>query len=105
IACPCALGLATPLSVTVGVGKAAEMGILIRDADVLQSASKIDTVVFDKTGTLTQGAPKVQALYAFDHDQQHLRSLLLSAEQQSEHPLAKAIVADAQQHKAPMLKV
>ncbi|EHI9242481.1 copper-translocating P-type ATPase [Vibrio vulnificus] len=105
IACPCALGLATPLSVTVGVGKAAEMGILIRDADVLQSASKIDTVVFDKTGTLTQGAPKVQALYAFDHDQQHLRSLLLSAEQQSEHPLAKAIVADAQQHKAPMLEV
>ncbi len=105
IACPCALGLATPLSVTVGVGKAAEMGILIRDADVLQSASKIDTVVFDKTGTLTQGAPKVQALYAFDYDQQHLRSLLLSAEQQSEHPLAKAIVADALHHKAPELEV
>ncbi|HFQ5380856.1 TPA: copper-translocating P-type ATPase [Vibrio vulnificus] len=105
IACPCALGLATPLSVTVGVGKAAEMGILIRDADVLQSASKIDTVVFDKTGTLTQGAPKVQALYTFDYDQQHLRSLLLSAEQQSEHPLAKAIVADALNHKAPELEV
>ncbi|EIO3980081.1 cadmium-translocating P-type ATPase [Vibrio vulnificus] len=105
IACPCALGLATPLSVTVGVGKAAEMGVLIRDADVLQSASKIDTVVFDKTGTLTQGAPKVQALYAFDYDQQHLRSLLLSAEQQSEHPLAKAIVADALHHKAPELEV
>ena len=60
IACPCALGLATPLSVTVGVGKAAELGILIKDADVLQSASKIDAVVFDKTGTLTEGKPQVQ---------------------------------------------
>ncbi|MBE3653202.1 cation transporter [Vibrio navarrensis] len=100
IACPCALGLATPLSVTVGVGKAAEMGILIRDADVLQSASRINTVVFDKTGTLTQGAPSVQQLFAFNHDSSSLLSQLLSAEQHSEHPLAKAIVNYAKTQQA-----
>ncbi|MBE4599302.1 cation transporter [Vibrio navarrensis] len=100
IACPCALGLATPLSVTVGVGKAAEMGILIRDADVLQSASRINTVVFDKTGTLTQGAPSVQQLFAFNYDASSLLSLLLSAEQHSEHPLAKAIVNYAKRQQA-----
>ncbi|WP_394127651.1 copper-translocating P-type ATPase [Vibrio hepatarius] len=95
IACPCALGLATPLSVTVGVGKAAEMGILIRDANVLQSASKIDTVVFDKTGTLTEGKPQVQAIYALSGNEQELLSLSASVEQYSEHPLAKAIVNKA----------
>ncbi|TFH90754.1 heavy metal translocating P-type ATPase [Vibrio ouci] len=99
IACPCALGLATPLSVTVGVGKAAEMGILIRDANVLQSASKIDTVVFDKTGTLTEGKPQVQAIYALSGNEQELLSLSASVEQYSEHPLAKAIVNKAlEQH-------
>lgn len=86
--------------VTVGVGKAAEMGILIRDADVLQSASRINTVVFDKTGTLTQGAPSVQQLFAFNHNSSSLLSLLLSAEQQSEHPLAKAIVNYAKTQQA-----
>ncbi|EGA63518.1 heavy metal translocating P-type ATPase [Vibrio brasiliensis] len=97
IACPCALGLATPLSVTVGIGKAAEMGILIKDADVLQSASKIDTVVFDKTGTLTQGKPNVQNVYAVDDNSERLLTLTASIEQQSEHPLAKAIVGQANQ--------
>lgn len=97
IACPCALGLATPLSVTVGIGKAAEMGILIKDADVLQSASKIDTVVFDKTGTLTQGKPNVQNVYAVDDNSERLLTLTASIEQQSEHPLAKAIVSQANQ--------
>lgn len=97
IACPCALGLATPLSVTVGIGKAAEMGILIKDADVLQSASKIDTVVFDKTGTLTQGKPNVQNIYAVDDNSERLLTLTASIEQQSEHPLAKAIVSQANQ--------
>jgi len=92
IACPCALGLATPLSVTVGVGKAAEMGILIRDADVLQSASKINTVVFDKTGTLTEGKPQVQAVtFGENWDQPSLFPLIHAAETQSEHPLAKAL--------------
>lgn len=95
IACPCALGLATPLSVTVGVGKAAEMGILIRDANVLQSASKIDTVVFDKTGTLTEGKPQVQAIFSLTGNDHQLLSLSASVEQHSEHPLAKAIVDKA----------
>lgn len=98
IACPCALGLATPLSVTVGVGKAAEMGILIRDANVLQSASKINTVVFDKTGTLTQGKPSVQQLVAFNTDQQKVLSLAYALELQSEHPLAKAVCLYAKEN-------
>jgi len=105
IACPCALGLATPLSVTVGVGKAAEMGILIRDADVLQSASKIDTVVFDKTGTLTQGKPEVQAVFSLSEDEYQLLSLSASVEQHSEHPLAKAIVAKAQEQQIELVEV
>ncbi|MDN3609337.1 copper-translocating P-type ATPase [Vibrio ostreicida] len=96
IACPCALGLATPLSVTVGIGKAAEMGILIKDADVLQSASKVDTVVFDKTGTLTQGKPDVQHLFASNGNEEQLLVLAASLEQGSEHPLAKAIVRHSQ---------
>ncbi|WP_260259103.1 heavy metal translocating P-type ATPase [Vibrio intestinalis] len=97
IACPCALGLATPLSVTVGVGKAAELGILIRDADVLQSASKIDTVVFDKTGTLTQGTPSVESVFALNGSEQDLLLLAAGLEQHSEHPIAKAIVTNAKQ--------
>jgi Cu+-exporting ATPase len=97
IACPCALGLATPLSVTVGIGKAAEMGILIKDADVLQSASNIDTVVFDKTGTLTQGKPDVQHIFALNQDDHQLLIVAASIEQYSEHPLAKAIVKQAQE--------
>lgn len=105
IACPCALGLATPLSVTVGVGKAAEMGILIRDADALQSASKIDTVVFDKTGTLTEGKPKVQAIYSVDGDNNSLLALTASIEKQSEHPLAKAIVQAASEENLSLFEV
>ncbi|MCZ4295804.1 heavy metal translocating P-type ATPase [Vibrio sinaloensis] len=105
IACPCALGLATPLSVTVGIGKAAEMGILIKDADVLQSAGKIDTVVFDKTGTLTQGKPNVQSIYAVNGHSDQLLTLTASIEQQSEHPLAKAIVQQANQQSLPLFEV
>ncbi|WP_051680726.1 heavy metal translocating P-type ATPase [Vibrio rhizosphaerae] len=102
IACPCALGLATPLSVTVGVGKAAEMGILIRDAEVLQTTSHIDTVVFDKTGTLTEGKPKVQSVVCFGQEQHELLSIAYALEQQSEHPLAKAICEYARdKHIAP----
>ncbi|WP_187602651.1 copper-translocating P-type ATPase CopA [Vibrio cholerae] len=97
IACPCALGLATPLSITVGIGKAAEMGILIRDANVLQTASQIDTVVFDKTGTLTLGKPSIQSLNVMQGDENQLLALAYALEQQSEHPLAKAICDYAKQ--------
>ncbi len=91
IACPCALGLATPLSVTVGIGKAAEMGILIRDAEVLQKAGAIDTVVFDKTGTLTEGKPKVQEFKTLVQNSSEILSVAYALEQNSDHPLAKAI--------------
>ncbi|WP_017026035.1 cation transporter [Vibrio rumoiensis] len=104
IACPCALGLATPLSITVGVGKAAEMGILIKNAEVLQTASQIQTVVFDKTGTLTQGKPSVQQAFYFDDNgavsegnaedttnNVNLLSAVYNIESQSEHPLAQAV--------------
>ncbi|MDN3682603.1 heavy metal translocating P-type ATPase [Vibrio tapetis subsp. quintayensis] len=98
IACPCALGLATPLSVTVGIGKAAELGILIRDADVLQTASKISTVVFDKTGTLTEGKPQVQSVAFSDGwSEQKVYPLVYAAEVQSEHPLALALCQYTQQ--------
>ncbi len=100
IACPCALGLATPLSVTVGVGKAAELGILIKDADALQLASKVDTVVFDKTGTLTQGKPSVQRVFTHATSQDELLAMAYAAERQSEHPLAKAVCDFAKQQDA-----
>jgi Cu+-exporting ATPase len=105
IACPCALGLATPLSVTVGVGKAAELGILIKDADALQLASKVNTVVFDKTGTLTQGKPSVQQVFTQTTSQEELLALAYAAERQSEHPLAKAVCDYAKQHSTEDLEL
>ncbi|OOE67231.1 copper-translocating P-type ATPase [Salinivibrio sp. IB868] len=92
IACPCALGLATPLSVTAAVGRAAEVGVLIRDADALQTAAKLHTLVFDKTGTLTRGQPEVTHVKAINGDQERLMAIAASLEQHSEHPLAQAIV-------------
>ena len=82
----------------MGVGKAAELGILIKDADALQLASKIDTVVFDKTGTLTQGKPSVQQVFTHTTSQEELLGLAYAAERQSEHPLAKAVCDFANQH-------
>lgn len=92
IACPCALGLATPTAIMVGVGKGAENNILVRDAESLETGYKINTVVLDKTGTITEGKPVVTDLL-FEHntDETHFKNLLLSIEQQSEHPLAEAI--------------
>lgn len=93
IACPCALGLATPMSIIAGVGRAAELGVLVRDADALQKAADADTIVFDKTGTLTKGEPKVTALYTFnDITEPQAVRLAAGLEQGANHPLAKALL-------------
>lgn len=105
IACPCALGLATPISIMVGVGKAAEMGILIRNGDALQQAGKLTTIVLDKTGTVTEGKPAVtDVLLASDVDENDLLSLAASIEAGSEHPLAAAIVNHAKEKDLVLLK-
>ncbi|MDR9890820.1 copper-exporting P-type ATPase CopA [Pseudenterobacter timonensis] len=95
IACPCALGLATPMSIIAGVGRAAEFGVLVRDADALQRASTLDTLVFDKTGTLTEGKPQVVAVRTVDFAQAEALRLAASLEQGSSHPLARAILDKA----------
>ncbi len=96
IACPCALGLATPMSIMVGVGRAAQNGVLIRDAEALELMEKIDTLVVDKTGTLTEGRPKVVRIEPMPgFDASAVLQLLASVERASEHPLAAAIVAAA----------
>jgi Cu+-exporting ATPase len=97
IACPCALGLATPMSVMVGVGKAAEAGVLIRNGEALQAASKITTMIFDKTGTITEGAPKVTDIIIVNesYTEQYILTVAASIERGSEHPLAQAIVDSA----------
>jgi Cu+-exporting ATPase len=95
IACPCALGLATPTAIMVGTGVAAKHGILIKDAEALENAHRVDTVVFDKTGTLTQGRPRIIALKSIAEDDDALLRLAASAQQGSEHPLARAILDGA----------
>ena len=93
IACPCALGLATPISVMLGVGKAAELGVLVRNADALQVASKVDWVLVDKTGTLTQGKPSVVDFACFNGaDAEQIKAQAKAMEQASEHPLAAAVL-------------
>ncbi|HWS89853.1 MAG TPA: heavy metal translocating P-type ATPase [Pyrinomonadaceae bacterium] len=96
IACPCALGLATPISLMVGVGKAAEHGVLIRNGEALESASRLKTVVLDKTGTLTKGRPELtDVLPLGEFDEEELLRLAATADRRSEHPLAAAIVEGA----------
>ncbi|HEY4943714.1 MAG TPA: heavy metal translocating P-type ATPase [Rhizomicrobium sp.] len=103
IACPCALGLATPMSIMVGVGKGAQAGILIKNAQALERFEKIDTLVVDKTGTLTEGKPRVVAIVpAQGFDETILLSLAASLEQASEHPLAGAILAAAREKNIPL---
>ncbi|ODM74498.1 heavy metal translocating P-type ATPase [Bradyrhizobium elkanii] len=100
IACPCALGLATPMSIMVGVGRGAHSGILIRDAQALERMEGIDTLVIDKTGTLTEGKPKVvRVIAAAGFDESDLLRIAASVEQGSEHPLAHAIIAAARERK------
>lgn len=96
IACPCALGIATPAALMVGVGKGAELGILIRGAEYLERAEKLNTVVFDKTGTLTKGEPEVTEVAAFDGGENDVILAASIAEKGSEHPLAEAILKRAE---------
>ncbi|WP_163922089.1 copper-exporting P-type ATPase CopA [Raoultella planticola] len=104
IACPCALGLATPMSIISGVGRAAEYGVLVRDADALQRASQLDTIVFDKTGTLTEGKPQVVAVKTFaEVDEPTALRLAAALEQGSSHPLARAIIEKAADSQLPVV--
>jgi Cu+-exporting ATPase len=96
IACPCALGLATPMSIMVGVGRGALAGVLIKNAEALERMERVDTLVVDKTGTLTEGKPKVVAVIAAQgYDEAEVLRLAASVERASEHPLARAVVASA----------
>ncbi|EWH02342.1 copper-exporting ATPase [Halomonas sp. BC04] len=97
IACPCALGLATPISTMIGVGKAAEHGVLVRSGEALQTASRLTTLVVDKTGTLTEGKPRVTEAHVLDGDEIELLGLVTSLERGSEHPLAAALLAYSQE--------
>lgn len=104
IACPCALGLATPMSIISGVGRAAEYGVLVRDADALQRASQLDTIVFDKTGTLTEGKPQVVAVKTFaEVDEPTALRLAAALEQGSSHPLARAIIEKSADSQLPVV--
>src|SRR5207244_737734 len=96
VACPCALGLATPMSIMVGVGRGAHAGVLIKNAEALERMERVDTLVVDKTGTLTEGRPKVVAVVAVQGlDEAEALRLAASVERASEHPLARAIVEAA----------
>ena len=104
IACPCALGLATPTAIMVGVGVAARHGILFKDADALEQAHRVTTVVFDKTGTLTEGRPRVRAIVAADGDDDALLRLAAAAQQGSEHPIARALAEAASGIELPPIR-
>ncbi|MBR1272592.1 heavy metal translocating P-type ATPase [Bradyrhizobium sp. AUGA SZCCT0222] len=106
IACPCALGLATPMSIMVGVGRGAQAGVLIKSAEALERMEKVDTLVVDKTGTLTEGKPKVTAIVATSgFDENEILRLAASVELASEHPLADAIVRSARERRLELGKV
>jgi Cu+-exporting ATPase len=103
IACPCALGLATPMAIMVGTGRGAQAGVLIKNAAALEAMEKVDTLVIDKTGTLTEGKPRLTSIHAVD-GRTHLDLLILVAtvERSSEHPVAAAIVQGAEERKLPL---
>jgi Cu+-exporting ATPase len=105
IACPCALGLATPTAIMVGTGVAARLGILIKEIEALEQAHGSDTILFDKTGTLTQGVPAVESLYAVAGRERELLQLAASAQHESEHPLARAVLARAEAEGIELLPV
>jgi P-type Cu+ transporter len=97
IACPCALGLATPMSIMVGVGRGAQLGVLVRNAEALEALASVDTVVFDKTGTLTEGKPKLASITTVGIEESEALALAAGLEQGSEHPLAASVVAGARE--------
>lgn len=105
IACPCALGLATPTAIMVGIGTAAEKGILIKNGDVLEEFSNIDTIVFDKTGTLTKGDPEVYSIFSENYDEYDILQLAASFEKYSDHPLAKAITKKSIEKNQKLIKL
>jgi len=106
IACPCALGLATPMSIMVGVGRGAHAGVLIKQAEAIERLEKVDTLVVDKTGTLTEGKPRLTSIVASNSlDENQLLAAAAAVEQQSEHPLASAIVRGAQDRHVTLPKV
>jgi Cu2+-exporting ATPase len=107
ISCPCALGLATPTAIMVGIGKGAEMGILIKDARSLEIAQRLDVIVLDKTGTITEGKAKVTGWHWLREniDRDNVRSIVLSAEKLSEHPIARAIAKHLDAEKVPEITV
>ena len=100
IACPCALGLATPMSIMVGTGKAAGVGVLFKDAEAIEVLRRVDTLVVDKTGTLTEGRPRLTSIEIESGDESEVLSLVAALERGSEHPLAEAIVAGAEERGA-----
>lgn len=105
IACPCALGLATPIAIIVSTGKGASLGVLFKDAESIENLSKVDTVVFDKTGTLTKGKIVLSDIFTFDILEEKLLSYIASIESMSEHPISKAIVEYAKEKNAIFEKV
>ena len=104
IACPCALGLATPMSIMVGIGRGARAGVLIKNAEALERFEAVDTLVVDKTGTLTAGKPEVLAIQAAGMSEDELLRLAASVEALSEHPLAAAVVRAAKQRGLKLAK-
>jgi Cu2+-exporting ATPase len=104
IACPCALGLATPMSVMVGVGKGAQSGVLIKNAEALENMNKVDVLITDKTGTLTEGKPSVEKVFSIQNNEEDLLQMIVSLNQYSEHPLAQAVVNFAEAKKVVLFE-
>ncbi|MFM9824978.1 copper-transporting P-type ATPase, partial [Flavobacterium sp.] len=105
IACPCALGLATPMSVMVGVGKGAQLGVLIKNAEALENMNKVNVLITDKTGTITEGKPSVDQLFSSNNEEAILLQSIASLNQYSEHPLAQAVVNYAKSKEVSLIEV
>ncbi|WP_426090894.1 heavy metal translocating P-type ATPase [Flavobacterium sp. DSR3-2] len=105
IACPCALGLATPMSVMVGVGKGAQSGVLIKNAEALENMNKVNVLITDKTGTITEGKPSVEKVFSMQNDENELLQSIASLNQYSEHPLAQAVVNFAKAKEVTLIEV